>query len=287
MKDKILITGSDGLLGGAFMSHQSPYDLVGLSKFKIDITNEEETKEFINKIKPKFIIHTAAKTDLEWCETNKDEAFEVNVIGTKNILNAAIINYAHLIFVSSTGVYGNIKNSNYSELDKIDPRTWHHKTKIEAENLIRSSSISKYLILRTGWLFGSFNNRKDYVQHRIEESLQSKFIHSNKDQIGNPTYTLDFVKQTFLLIKKNVCGLYNCVNKAENVSRYDYTKMIVDILDLKTKILPTDSSHFKRLAPVSLNESAINEKLANLELDIMPEWGESLNNYLNNKLLSK
>lgn len=287
MKDKLLITGSNGLLGGAFMSHQSPYDLVGLSEFKIDITDEEETKKFINKIKPKFIIHTAAKTDLEWCETNKDEAFDVNVVGTKNILNAAKKNHAYLIFVSSTGVYANTKNTNYSESDKIDPRTWHHKTKIEAENLIRGSNISKYLILRTGWLFGSFNNRKDYVQNRIDESLQSKFLYSNKDQIGNPTYTLDFVKQTYLLIKKNICGLYNCVNKAENVSRYDFTKMIIDILDLKTKILPADSSYFKRLSPVSLNESAKNEKLANLDLDTMPEWKESLNYYLENKSLGK
>lgn len=277
---KILITGVDGMLGSNLVQ-LLPFDTIGLNSSQLDITNLKRCHEVLKEEQPNIIIHTAAWTNVEECETNQDKAYSINAIGTQNLVNYCINKDVLFIYISSTGIYGSQKDSEpYNEFDEVNPTTQHHKSKYEAEKIVQNH-LSRHLILRTGWLFGGdINHAKNFVYKRYLEASNNSEMYSDDSQIGNPTYIKDFVKQIEVLISQYQYGTYNCVNKADNISRYDYVKKIIELLKVECEVKIAPASMFKRVAPVSNNESAENYKLNLLGLNIMNEWEISLNKYI-------
>lgn len=284
MKDtKILVTGAAGLLGGSFMALAKKGHIQGLSASDLDICDLDACIRSVHDTKPDVIIHCAAKTNVEWCEKNKAEAEAVNVQGTINLIEAAKKVKAKIVFISSTGVYGAHKNSAYTERDKTQPCTWHHETKLMAECQVQMSGLP-YLIIRTGWLFGSYNAKTDFVLERIRDADTVKFLSSNISQIGNPTSTESLVEQVLLLLQLQKTGTFNCVNTAAGITRYEYTRQILASAGYIKEVRPVEAGFFNRVAPVSNNESAINEKLLSQNLNIMPSWDLALGTYIKEKL---
>ncbi|MEY8214218.1 MAG: sugar nucleotide-binding protein, partial [Colwellia sp.] len=181
----------------------------------------------------------------------------------------------------STGVYGEVKEKDpYTEFDEVHPTTIHHSSKCEAEKIVKNH-LNRYLILRTGWLFGGEKTHsKNFVYKRYLEASNNNVIYSDDSQIGNPTCIKDLVRQIQILIESNQVGVFNCVNKAFSVSRYDYVKKIVSLLDLSCEVKKVSSDFFIRKAKVSKNESAKNYKLELLNLNIMENWDSALNKYI-------
>ncbi|MFA6192505.1 MAG: NAD(P)-dependent oxidoreductase [Sulfurimonas sp.] len=276
---KVLITGASGMLGSALIDHLDNKDTIGFGS-EFDITDLNMVSRKLEIFKPDIIIHAAAYTDVEACEVNRDKAYKINTIGTQNLVNYCINKDVLFIYISSTGIYGAAKNTPYTEFDKANPSTIHHKSKYEGE-LVVQNHLNRYLILRTGWLYGGEKtHNKNFVYKRYLEACSNDAIYSDNTQTGNPTYTVDLVQQIELLIEKNQYGIFNCVNEADNVSRYDYVKKIVDLFDVRCSVEIAPNGMFARVAPVSNNESAINYQLNMLGLNIMGNWEESLEKYI-------
>lgn len=277
---KILITGSTGLLGSCLLENLDYSEIEGFSRSELDILNRSQINDKLFKVKPEIIIHTAAYTDVDGCELNQDKAFRVNVLGTQNLVNYCVENKVSFIYISSTGIYGNYKNTCYSEFDPIRPTTIHHISKYEGEKVVRDH-INNHLILRTGWLYGgSKAHSKNFVFKRYLETQKKEVLFSDNTQFGNPTYVNDLVSQIDLLIKEKVYGTFNCVNEANNISRYDYVKKIIELLNVDCTVEIAKKGTFNRVAPVSHNESAVNYKLNLLGLNIMGDWVKSLSDYI-------
>ena len=135
--------------------------------------------------------------------------------------------------------------------------------------------------MRTGWLYGGDKTHsKNFVYKRFLEASKNEVIYSDNTQMGNPTYVIDFVKQIEVLLEKRCYGIFNCINAAKSISRYDYVKRIVELFDINCNVEVASSDMFKRIAPVAKNESAINYKLDLLNLNVMREWQEALNEYI-------
>ncbi len=276
---KILITGTSGMLGSNILENFNYKSMITIDA-KFDISNINDVQAKLNQEKPDIIIHTAAYTDVEACEVDIDKAYRVNTIGTQNLVNYCIDKDILFIYISSTGIYGTNKKNEYNEFDKVSPTTIHHKSKYEGEKVVQNHLL-KYLILRTGWLYGgSKTHTKNFVYKRFLEASKNKIIFSDNTQIGNPTYVGDFIEQIKVLIENEQYGIFNCVNKAENISRYDYVKKIIELFNVKCKVEIASKDMFKRVAPVSSNESAINYKLDLIDLNIMDNWEKSLKKYI-------
>jgi len=278
---KTLITGSKGMLGSGFVDNFNIGEVKGYNSSDLDVCSYEKISKVMEFEKPDIIIHTAAYTDVEGCEINKDKAYLVNTIGTQNVVNYCIDKNILLIYISSTGVYGSSKLiEQYNEFDKVNPTTVHHKSKNEAEKIIEKH-LNKFLIIRTGWLFGGDkNHNKNFVYKRYLEARSQVEMYSDNSQIGNPTYTIDLVKQIILLINSRQYGTFNCVNKAKNISRFDYVKKIIELFNVNSNLKIASSEMFDRISPISKNESAVNYKLDLLGLNIMGEWESSLAKYI-------
>lgn len=281
---KILITGVNGMLGTNLIKYLSFENIIGFGK-ELDISNSTVVSKILANENPDIIIHTAAYTNVDECEINPDKAYLINSIGTQNLVNYCINKNILFIYISSTGIYGNEKNFEYSEYDIVKPTTVHHKSKYEGELNVKNH-LNKYLILRTGWLYGGdISHSKNFVYKRYLEAKNNSVIYSNNTQVGNPTYALDFVKQIEKLIINNQMGIFNCVNRASNISRYDYVQKIIELFELDCTVKIAPEGMFNRIAPVSHNESAINYKLDLMNLNVMNSWVSSLEHYI--KLLKK
>ena len=278
---KILLTGSNGVLGSAI---KEVLRLKGhlCVPYSIDrVSNSWEKDLQIEIIKNDFdaIIHSAANTDVELCEKFEAICYNDNTLLTEKIAILANNFNLKLIFISSTGVYGEYKDTPYSESDYLRPTTNYHKSKALSEDFISSLS-SENLIIRTGWLFGGdIHLKKNFVANRIKEAKENYLLHANAQQKGNPCFNIDIAIRIIELIENKMTGIFNCVNNGE-ATRFEYVYKIVEYAGLNNKIIPSDSSFFKRLASVSNNETATNDRARNLNFAELPDWEISLNNYI-------
>jgi len=278
---KILVTGAGGLLGSTILSlYKDSYNIVGYTKDDLDIVDYKKVQQIIYYENPDIIIHGAANTNAEECEVNNDIAYNINAIGTQNIVNAILFSNKKtiLVYLSSTGIYGTGKNSPYNEYDQVSPTTVHHKSKLEGEKVVQN--LNKYLIIRTGWLFGGgVEHEKSFVYKRYMEARNNSFIHSDNSQKGNPTYVENLASQIMFMLSAGVFGIFNCVDTGE-ATRYEYVKKIIELFGLDCKVKKGSKEMFNRIAPVSFNESAINYKLDLMGINFMKPWEESLGKYI-------
>ena len=279
-RKNILVTGASGMLGSTFVAMVEKLYRISTFPAGVDVANTQDVAAQLKEIKPDIILHTAAYTDVDGCELDPDKAHRVNVLGTKNLVIYCKKHNKELVYISSTGVYGNRKQIGYTEDDDTDPTTVHHLTKLKAERFVQES-LTKHLILRVGWLYGGgIDHKNNFVYKRFLEGKNKKVIYSDVTQKGNPTNCEDVVNQIFLLLEKNQYGVFNCVNEALNVSRFDYVKDIISSFGLDCRVEIASDDMFGRIAPVSNNESAINKRLEDLGLNIMPNWKQSLVKYI-------
>lgn len=277
---KVLVIGAGGMLGSKLLSKLNFKNIIGYGS-ELDITNKKQVDHKLNIERPDIIIHTAAYTNVEEGEVNEDKSYLVNTIGTQNLVNYCINKDVLFVYLSSTGIYGETKDIGYTEFDPVIPTTVHHKSKYEGEKIVRNHC-SKHLIIRTGWLYGGEKtHKKNFVYKRYLEAKKNNIVFSDDSQIGNPTYVIDLVKQIEKLIILNQYGVYNCVNKATQVSRYDYVKKIIQFFDEKAEVKIAPNAMYKRVAKVSKNESAVNYKLDLLGINVMGDWEKSLEKYIN------
>lgn len=269
---RVVLTGPTGLLGSSFLKALGT-DAVGLSRNTISASNAQTIAKIISESEPDVLINCAAHVNADMAEDDPQPAYEANVELPKNLASACRQIGIPIVHFSSTGCYGAWKETPYTESDPTHPTTVHHLTKTLGEEAVRRIT-DDHLILRTGWLFGGEHyHGKNFVWKRLLEASQSNTMTSDRIQRGCPTWVDDVVAQTILLIQKEVRGTLNCVNQGV-ASRFEYVSAIVEQFKLPCRVVPGEA--FIRRAPVSFNESAINQQMQQLELNRMPDWVASL-----------
>ena len=275
---KILITGACGFLGHKIYTlfkdkHEihGTYNTHDIDDFtKLDITKAEEVAEVFDKVRPEVVIHTAALTNVDYCEDNRDEAYSVNFIGTKNILENCKKYNSKLVFISTDAVFEGKEGIIYKEEDIRSPVNHYGYTKLEAERLIEESEID-YLILRPTILYGHSNyyTKKNFVQWVVESLEAGKEINIVEGQAGHPTLIDSAARVIFQLLEKNATGKFHIVGK-DFVNRYEFTQKIAVVFNLDKSLIKRVQPHEfvqKARRPNSIEMSL--EKLNSLEIEIV------------------
>lgn len=275
---RILITGAKGMLAKAVIDQfKDNNELILTDVSELDITDENNTNEFITRIKPKYIINCAAYTAVDKAEEDIELAKKVNSIGPKNLAIAAKKNDAILIHISTDYVFnGELDISkSYIEDDEIAPVTVYGKTKAEGEkNIIEKCD--KYYILRTAWLYGDGNN---FVRTMIKLGKEKEEINVVSDQHGSPTYTVDLASIISQVIEKKLpYGIYHSTNEGFT-TWYDFTKKIFEIANLNCKVNPVTSEEFIRPAKRPKNSKMSKDKLLRNNV-VVPKYEDALKRYI-------
>lgn len=272
-----VIAGAGGMLGFAF-AEQLGVTAVALHRDALDVARIAAIDAAIARSGAQVVINCAAHTDVEGAEAQPDDAWRVNAL-LPGILGTACRRHgAVLVHLSSTGAYGDWKDTPYDEEDQLRPTTVHHRSKAAGEMAVRDSGC-EHLIVRTGWLFGGAPGQpKNFVWKRILEAASRPAMTSDASQTGNPTATTDVVRQTLATLAAGFRGTVNIVSQGQ-ATRYDYVKRIISTAGIATEVTPT-TTPFARAARVSPNEAAVNLRLQRLGLDMMPHWTEAVDCYV-------
>lgn len=275
---KIFLTGSNGLLGSSVLRVLNPLDnveIISLTHQEIFDIKECELRKLLDDVD--WIIHCAAQTNVEQCEKEPELCYLNNCFLTEKIIVCSHFS-SKILYVSSTGIYGQHETRPYHEYDRVDPTTVHHRSKQLAEATVLNRN-SDNIIVRTGWLFGDLS-KNDFVSKVIHQAkCSSNIIKSNSQQMGCPTYANDVAKVCIELLQVGAYGVFNVVN-AGSASRYDYVRRIVSKIDNTVNVEPVKSSFFTRSAQVSDNEAAISLRMSLFGFDIMRPWEEALDDFL-------
>ncbi|MEO1659098.1 MAG: SDR family oxidoreductase [Pseudomonadota bacterium] len=288
MSVTVAVTGASGLLGSAMVQSAARrgIDTIGVDRSRISWSSVHQTAEYIRALNADLLVHCAANTNVEGCEQDPSSAYRDNTVLTEIIASACGQSDTQMIYVSSTGVYGDHKEDPYTDFDDVHPTTTHHKSKYLGEQAAQTFCPDA-LIVRTGWLFGGpADNKKNFVVNRIREAraCDGEMV-SNREQFGSPTFVTDVAERIFDLRTRGYAGVFNCVNEGV-ASRFDYVSAIMKASDIDVPIVPKGASAFSRIAPVSNNEAATNTKMGMLGMAPMRDWRVALNDYVSEAIAS-
>jgi dTDP-4-dehydrorhamnose reductase len=285
-----LITGANGMLGRAYeqiIRRYLPFaKLYSFGKDKLNVVDKSQTLNYAY-LKPDFIIHCAALVNADYCENNENEAYNVIVQGTQNIVELAIKCNAKILYPQSFLIFDGIENP-ITERTIPTPLSVYGKYKLIAEQIILDNT-SNSLIVRMGGFFGGNEVDKNFVG-KIIPQISLKIKNGEKSmEIGNriwqPTYTNDLALNTLLLLANTKSGIYVMASHGQ-ASFFELTSLIIEKLNLQSifKIIEIDSSKLNNIEIAKRPKIAIfeNARLNHENLDIQRSWQESLTEYINN-----
>lgn len=273
---RIVVTGSKGMLGYDLVQRlKRNHDVIGIDIDDIDIV-QRDVIDYLLKVKPNFIYHLAAYTDVDKAETEREKAYDVNVNGIRNIVTVSKELDVPLAFISTDYVFDGSKKTPYTEYDTPNPINYYGETKRDAEEIV-TKTLNKFFITRTSWLFGK--NGKNFVKTIISLAQKKKVIEVVDDQFSSPTYTFDLSVSLEMFLQSEQFGVYHITNSGV-CSWFDFAEKIIAISGNKTSIVPIKTDDLKRPARRPRNsilDNILFEKRFNYR---MPNWENALRRYL-------
>jgi len=286
----IILTGSNGQLGESikYIFQKEKYNLLAFNRDKLDITSIKSIRNIVVKYSPDLIINAAAFTAVKEAEIKKDDCYQVNYDGVKNLANICQQLKIPLIHISTDYVFDGSKTNPYDVEDETNPLNIYGLSKLLGEEEIQRK-ISKFIIIRTSWTFSEYGS--NFVKTITDKIINTKSdIHVVNDQIGGPTSCRLLAKKILLFVKlieinkQGIWGTYHYSN-LPFISWYEFAKEIKNILDKLTNNLFQD----KKIIPIKTNNSEIcrppntslSSKKLNLSLKLKDEeWIDDLKRVL-------
>ncbi|MCX5752694.1 MAG: dTDP-4-dehydrorhamnose reductase, partial [Candidatus Krumholzibacteria bacterium] len=278
--ERIYITGAKGMLGKAAAPvFAERYDVFPPDFHEADVRDAGAIAEEIRRAKPKFVLHLAAMTDVDGCETNPQEAHRINAVGTRNVALACLRCDAVMVYVSTGMVYDGRKDAPYIEFDAVSPVNEYARSKYLGELGIRDI-LSRFYIFSTCWLFGGGRDDKKFVAKIVERARISRELKAVNDKFGSPTYTADLARGICGFIESGLYGKYHCVNTG-CVSRLEMAREIVAAAGIRNcSLVSVPSEEFPLPAPRPRMEAMRNYGFELLGLAPMRGWKEALDEYV-------
>ncbi|MGZ7119345.1 MAG: dTDP-4-dehydrorhamnose reductase [Methanobacterium sp.] len=260
----IFVTGGSGLLGSKFTRDYFNYDIIRTFNanpenkcISLDITDEKDTLDKIRSANPDLVIHSAALTNVDYCEDHRREAFEINVKGTQNIVKACEKVGSKLIYVSTDFVFDGEKGM-YEERDKTNPLGYYALTKLQGEESVQNSVLD-YAITRVSVLYG-WHRRSNFVTWVIDDLNAGNEINVVTDQYNSPTLADNVTEAIIKIFEKDKEGIYH-TSGSERINRFDFAKNIAEVFNLdKGLINPIKSNKFVQKAKRPKDSSLCVEK---------------------------
>ncbi|HKH63251.1 MAG TPA: SDR family oxidoreductase [Flavitalea sp.] len=226
---KVLVTGANGLLGQQLINLllQKNHEVIATSKGSsrlqsssdnnltyqdLDITDGLAVQKVITGFRPDVIIHAAAMTQVDECELNKIDCYNVNVTATRFLIEAAKEINTKLIYISTDFIFDGSAGP-YREEDEPKPLNYYGSTKLSAETEVMESGL-QWAVARTvlviGNAFGTRSNIISWVKDKLSKGEKIKVVN---DQFRTPTFTEDLAKGIVLMLEKNATGIYHISGK--------------------------------------------------------------------------
>ncbi len=272
---RIFVTGCMGQLGQSLNPLLQGETLCGVDLPEHDITDSQAIRQAICDFRPDAVIHAAAYTNVDACETDPDTAYSVNALGTQNVALACLECGAEMLHVSTNEVFDGSKDAPYLEFDAPKPINTYGMTKWAGEQVVQHL-LHKSYIVRTAWLYARGGNT--FVAKITCAADQHGALRVVCDEFGSPTYAPDLAEAIVKLLGTKQYGIYHFVNDGI-CSRYEWA---VRALELSGRgdipVQPIHASEWKRASTPPRYAPLRNFCGARLGITLRP-WQEALEAY--------
>lgn len=262
----VLITGANGLLGRKLieiLSSRASLEVIatGLGESRLpesytgvyqwatmDITSQKNVRDVFEQYKPSIVIHAAAMTQADACEDNQEKAFQVNVKGTRHLIEASKAVGAYFVFLSTDFVFDGERGP-YSEEDQPNPVNYYGQTKLVSENDLKESGLH-WSVLRTVLVYGAAEglSRSNIILWVRQSLMEGKTIQVVTDQIRTPTLVEDLAEACLLTILKKPKGIFH-VSGEDVLTPFQMAELTADYFGLDKNLLePVNASSFTQSA---------------------------------------
>ena len=210
---KIVIIGSGGRLGAALTrEYRGTFDVVGFNHAQLDLTNFEQVREKVTALDFDVLINCAAFTNVDLCETQGDQAFQINAEAPRVLAEICRDKKAKLIHFSTDYVFDGEKREPYTEDDVAKPISVYGESKREGEKLVLQTQ-DRHLVVRVSWVFGP--DRPSFVDGVIKRARENEHVEAIADKFSTPTYTRDIAQVLPQFFENDVSGLLHFANAGE------------------------------------------------------------------------
>lgn len=282
---KYLITGAGGQLGFDVQRELlkrgvAQNDIAAPNSKELDITDTNAVENYVENFQPEVIIHCAAYTNVDGAESNQEVCREVNVEGTRNLVDAAKKVEAKIIYISTDYVFDGENPDPYEVEAKTDPQSVYGKTKLEGEEVVRE--YPKHFIVRIAWVFGI--NGKNFVKTMLKVASGREEVSVVDDQIGSPTYTVDLAKFLVDLAKSDKYSTYHATNEGF-CSWAEFTEEIYKDAGVSTKVKKVSTEEYAEIAGKPQAKRPHYSKLSKESIEQngferLPIWQDAVKRYI-------
>ena len=211
-KKKLLLFGARGRLGAALArAYGEDWNVVALGRREGDLSSPETVASILRQEKPAIVINSAAMTNVDVCETERDLATTVNADAPGALARACTDCGARLIHISTDYVFSGNASKPYDEHAAPDPISWYGQTKLQGEEQVLSAG-DQHAVIRVSWVFGP--DRDSFVDKALHSSLRGEPVKAVTDKWSSPTYTLDVAEALRALFSDEAPGgVYHFCNR--------------------------------------------------------------------------
>ncbi|HWZ83062.1 MAG TPA: dTDP-4-dehydrorhamnose reductase [Terriglobales bacterium] len=272
---RFTVFGASGLLGQELVRELKNEHLTALASADADLRDPARIREVVRASRPDWIILTAAYTDVDGCESNRDQAFAVNCEGALNVARAARDNGSRLMFLSTDYVFDGTKRTPYLPGDARNPINVYGESKARAEERL-TEILPEVCIVRTSWLFGP--GGKSFPATIMQLAATRPEISAVNDQRGSPTLTSDLASTIVQLCRAGARGIVHATNSG-NCTWYEFAREIMRATGSATSVKPVTTAEFPRPARRPSYSVMSPDSLHAYDIH-MPSWQDALQRYL-------
>lgn len=277
MNITVLVTGANGQLGQCIQSIAYQYPILNfifVDKTILDITKGTDVLGFFEIHNIDWCVNCAAYTAVDNAEINQEQAYQINVLGARNIAKACQKYNVKLIHISTDFVFDGVQRTPYKEIDVPNPQGVYGTTKRDGENEIKTYCPC-HLIIRTSWLYSEFGN--NFMKTMLKLSSEREILRVVDDQIGSPTYAIDLAEVLIQIILKDRdnYGIFHYSNRGQ-ISWFEFAKSIFELINQHVILEPILSKEYKTLAKRPLYSVLDTSKISNQYCVDIPFWKDSL-----------
>jgi len=282
---RIVITGGKGMLGRTLQRELSEHELIVADLPEWDITDAAGFDVRLGAVKADAVIHCAAMTAVDRCESEVDLAYRLNALGSLNVASACQRHGARLIAISTDYVFGGELERPYHEFDVAGgAHTVYGQSKFAGEQLIRCHCLN-HLILRISWLYGAGGPSFVHAMMNLADGTRP-VLKVVADQHGNPTSTTAVAQKVALFLKHpELVGTYHATCEGE-ATWAQFAQEIFRLTGKAQAIEPCATEDFPRPAPRPLNSRLEKRMLRLANLPPMPDWHDALALFVKNEFPS-
>jgi dTDP-4-dehydrorhamnose reductase len=268
---RLLVTGAGGQVGRELVDVFRPeHEVVGLTRAQLDVGDRDAVLSAITSVAPDAVVHAAAWTAVDDCESEPDRALHVNALGTRHVAEAARLVGAQVCYLSTDYVFDGTKEGAYTEWDTPSPRSVYGRSKLGGEHELDPGA----LILRTSWVCGRHGgNMVKTILRLAAEHERLTFV---DDQRGHPTFADDLASMVRTLVVGRRRGLFHVTNQGP-VSWFEFAQAVLEAAgDDPSRVDPVTTEQFPRPAPRPANSVLDNAALRLSGIPLLPDFRQPL-----------